>query len=78
MISEVPTWKIGGYLFRMYRIDHLPRHVHVLRDGVQLDRFDVEGWRFMDGKIGRHRGRVLRAIEDLARRGAFDEGEDDG
>jgi len=60
----VPTWKSGGYLFRMYQNDHPPLHVHIFKDGKPLDRYDMENGKFMDETIGRHRGRVLRAMRD--------------
>jgi hypothetical protein len=61
----LPTWKRGGYVFRMYDRDHPPPHVHVFKDYVLLDRYDVANGRFMDGTIGKHRGRVLKALRAL-------------
>lgn len=58
----MPTWKHRGYVFRMYENDHPPRHVHVVKDGKELDRFDLENREFMDGTVGKHRGRVLEAL----------------
>ena len=58
----MPTWKSGGYVLRMYENDHPPPHVHIFKDGVALDRYDLRNARFMDGTIGRHRGRVLAAM----------------
>ncbi len=58
----MPTWKNGGYVLRMYENDHRPLHVHVFRDGGELDRYDLEKGEFMDGTIGRHRGRVTKAM----------------
>ncbi len=60
----MPTWKSGGYIFRMYQNDHPPPHVHIFKDGKHLDRYDLENGRFMDGTIGRHRGRCLKAMRD--------------
>ncbi len=61
----MPTWKSGGYVFRVYENDHRPLHCHVFKDGVELDRYDLENREFMDGTIGRHRGRVLRAMRTV-------------
>lgn len=61
----MPTWKRSGYLFRMYQNDHPPLHVHVFKDGKQLDRYDLEGGEFMDGTIGRHKGRALQAMREV-------------
>jgi len=58
----VPTWRSGGYIIRMYQNDHPPLHVHIFKDGRQLDRYDLEHGEFMDGTIGRHLGRVLAAL----------------
>lgn len=58
----MPTWKSGGYVFRVYENDHPPMHCHVFKDGAELDRYNLEEGEFMDGTIGRHRGRVLRAM----------------
>ncbi len=60
----MPTWKSGGYTFRMYANDHPPPHVHIFRDGLLLDRYDLENGQFMDRTIGRHKGRVLQAMRD--------------
>lgn len=63
----MPRWKKGGYLFQMYENDHPPLHVHIFggRKRRQLDRYDLENGRFMDGSIGRHRARVLKAMREL-------------
>jgi hypothetical protein len=61
----VPTWKSGGYVFRLYHSDHPPLHLHIFKDGRQIDRFDLEQAAFMDGTIGRDRGRVLQALRAL-------------
>jgi hypothetical protein len=49
----------------MYENDHPPPHVHVFKDGTLVDRYDLESGAFMDGTVGRHRGRVLRAMRTL-------------
>jgi hypothetical protein len=64
-VSDVPTWKSGGYTFRLYQNDHPPLHIHIFRDNQQLDRFDLESGQFMDGTVGRHAGRVLQAMRDV-------------
>ena len=48
----------------MYQNDHPPLHVHIIKDGKQLDRYDLENGEFMDGTIGRHEGRALQAMRD--------------
>lgn len=61
----MPTWKRRGYIFRMYQNDHPPLHVHIFKDGKQLDRYDMENGKFMDGTVGRHKGRVLQAMQEV-------------
>lgn len=58
----MPTWKRAGYEIVWYAGDHPPVHVHIFRDGQLLDRYDLEHGVFMDGTIGRHMGRVLKAL----------------
>lgn len=57
------TWKSGGYIFRIYENDHPPLHVHIFKDGRLLDRYDLENGEFMDETVGRHRGRVIKAMK---------------
>jgi hypothetical protein len=65
--GRVPTWKSGGYVFRVYENDHPPMHCHVFKDGAELDRYNLEEGEFMDGTIGRHRGlRAMRAVGLIA------------
>lgn len=61
----MPTWSSGGYIICMYQNDHPPSHVHIFKDGRQLDRYDLENKVFMDGTVGRHRGRVLTALRNV-------------
>ncbi len=61
----MPSWKRGGYHFVIYLNDHQPLHLHVSKDGAELDRYDMVNHRFMDGTIGRHQGRVLKALQEL-------------
>ena len=72
----MPTWRSGGYLFRIYQNDHPPLHVHVFKEGRLLDRYDLENGRFMDGTVGRHRGRVLAALSRIGLRSTSDDTND--
>lgn len=60
----MPTWKRKGYVLRIYSGDHPPLHVHVFKGRKLLDRYDLEHGGFMDGTIGRHRGRALSALRE--------------
>ncbi len=43
--------KIGGYIFRIYKVDHPPYHVHVLDGNRELGQFDIENQRPMGSLI---------------------------
>ncbi len=59
----MPTWKAGGYIIRLYAVDHPPLHVHVFKDGRLVARFDLEGQEFMPGSAPRHTGRIRKALK---------------
>jgi hypothetical protein len=42
--------------------DHDPRHVHVYRDGKLVAKWDLDGWRLMQGRVT---ARVIRLLEEL-------------
>lgn len=58
----MPTWKAGGYVIRIYLLDHPPLHVHVFKEAGEVARYDLENGRFMPGSDLRHAGRILRAL----------------
>jgi hypothetical protein len=33
--------RIDGYIFRIYKVDHPPYHVHILDGNKELGRFDI-------------------------------------
>lgn len=39
----------GGFIFYTWKGDHVPRHVHVLRSGKPILKWDLEGQRPMEG-----------------------------
>jgi len=43
--------KIGGYIFRIYLVDHLPYHVHILKGSRELGQFDIENQRPMGSLV---------------------------
>ena len=56
--------RIGGFLFKTYKTDHPPLHVHIFdKDGRrELGRWDIEGQRPMDDfKVGKKLRKALRA-----------------
>jgi hypothetical protein len=58
----VPTWKVGGFVIRLYDNDHPPLHVHVFKDGSLVARYDLEHRCFMDGSDERFYGRIEKAL----------------
>lgn len=56
----------GGYIFIAWKGDHLPRHVHVFRDGRLVVKWDLENKKAM---TGRATARILRVIDGLEAEG---------
>jgi hypothetical protein len=59
-------YRRGGYIFLTWTGDHLPRHVHVYRDGKLIVKWDLENRLPMRGNATR---RILALIEDLESEG---------
>lgn len=49
-------------MFLTWTGDHTPRHVHVIRDGRLVVKWDLESHRAIKGSASR---RVLKLIEEL-------------
>ena len=58
--------KRGGFVFVAWKGDHVPRHVHVYREGRLVVKWDLESRRTMKGKPSAH---VIKIIADLQREG---------
>ncbi len=56
----------GGYVFLTWTGDHPPRHVHVLRDGRLVVKWDLELHRPMEGSAT---GRLVGLIRELEEEG---------
>ena len=56
----------GGYVFLTWKSDHLPRHVHVYRDGRLVVKWDIDNARPMTGDAP---ARVLELIAELTGEG---------
>ncbi|MGK5083963.1 DUF4160 domain-containing protein [Bdellovibrionota bacterium FG-1] len=55
--------KRGGYIFEFWVGDHLPRHVHVLKDGRLLARVELDdALTLIEGKINRRIREILKAL----------------
>ena len=53
----------GGYVFVSWKGDHVPRHVHVYRDGRLLVKWDLENRKVMKGVASRRVVKVIRELE---------------
>ncbi len=42
------TSRAGGFLFKTYKGDHPPLHVHIEKGGREIGRWDIENQRPMD------------------------------
>lgn len=58
--------KSGGYLIEWWVGDHLPKHVHVYRDGKEVAKVVVPEMRLLNGKMNR---KLRRIIEQLLKEG---------
>lgn len=57
----------GGYIFEFWVGDHLPRHVHVLKNGKLLARVELDdSLTLMSGKIN---NRIRKIINKLKKEG---------
>ena len=56
----------GGYLFLTWSGDHPPRHVHVLRDGRLVLKWDLERGRPMQGVAP---AKLVALVRELEREG---------
>lgn len=52
----------GGYIFVWWKGDHVPRHVHVYRDGKLVVKWDLQNHKAMKGSAPR---RVVDLINEL-------------
>jgi len=55
-----------GFVFFSWKGDHLPRHVHVYRDGKLIVKWDLENGKPMKGAAS---GRILALIAELESKG---------
>ena len=58
--------RLGGFVFVSWKGDHLPRHVHVYRDGKLIVKWDLENGKPMKGRAA---GRIRALIAELESEG---------
>jgi hypothetical protein len=56
----------GGYLIDWWIGDHIPKHVHVYRDGVLVAKVEMPGMLVLWGTLNR---KLRRILEQLAKEG---------
>lgn len=52
----------GNYLFITRVADHAPKHVHILKDGRMVAKWDLDGWKLMEGRMSRRILKLLRSL----------------
>ena len=60
----MPKRRRGGYVFRTWKGDHSPRHVHVYLDGLLVVKWNLDEWRPMEGTASSRVLRLIRELED--------------
>ena len=58
----------GGYIFLTWKGDHDPRHVHVLKNGRLVLKWNLDKGKVMSGRSTRQ---ILKLIESLVREGGL-------
>ena len=54
--------KRGGYEFITWKGDHDPYHVHILKDGKEILKWNLEEQVLMKGKISKKIRRIIRKL----------------
>lgn len=65
---DMGRWKRFGVVVVRYLTDHDPPHVHVFQDKRRILKFDIEGWRVMEGKMTAN---ARKALEGLRKEGVL-------
>lgn len=53
----------GGYIFISWKSDHLPRHVHVYRDGKLVVKWDLDNGKAMKGSPPQKVVELIRRLQ---------------
>lgn len=56
--------KRAGYIIEWWMGDHLPKHVHVYKDGRKIAKVEVPGLLVLKGKINGRLKKILLALID--------------
>lgn len=60
--------KRGGYIIEWWMGDHLPKHVHVYKDGREIAKVETPGLLVLKGKID---NRIRKILQELIDEGAI-------
>lgn len=52
----------GGYLIEWWIGDHLPKHVHIYRDGREIAKVEIPGMRVLTGRLNKRLRKILREL----------------
>ncbi len=54
--------KRGGYLIEWWIGDHLPKHVHIYKDGKEVTKIELPGFRVLNGKMNKKLKKILTEL----------------
>lgn len=54
--------KRGGYLIEWWMGDHLPKHVHVYKDGLLVAKVEVPGMLILAGSLNKRLKKILTEL----------------
>ncbi len=54
--------KRGGYLIEWWIGDHLPKHVHVYKDGKEVAKIELPGFIILKGKMNKKLKNILMEL----------------
>ena len=52
----------GGYLIEWWLGDHLPKHVHVYKDGKEIAKIVLPGLKVLNGKMNKKLKKILMEL----------------
>jgi len=54
--------KRGNYLIEWWIGDHLPKHVHIYKDGFEVAKIQVPTMRLLSGRLNKQLRKILEAL----------------
>ncbi len=59
--------KRGGYLIEWWIGDHLPKHVHIYKDGKAVAKIELPGFTILKGTMNKKLKRILMELIEEGR-----------